>query len=277
MLKIGAHLSISGGYGKALEKAKEISADCLQIFSASPRSWQKPKVGEKEINDFIVRKQALGIEPVYFHASYLINLADNGRVGALSREFLAVELILADKLGIKGSIVHLGSYKENDIKEGYRVLIKNLEEVLKEIPKEIFLLIENAGNHKIGVSLEEIGKIIADLRDKRVKICLDTCHLHAAGFDLSSREKLDDFLLTFDKIVGLERLKVWHLNDSRDPLGSFRDRHDNIGRGSLGLNSFREILNHPQFKDLPFIIETPGFDQKGPDKRNLDILKDLVD
>ena len=125
------------------------------------------------------------------------------------------------------------------------------------------------------MQIEELGEIVKVIADKRLKICLDTCHLHASNYDLSTAEKLDQFLDKFDELVQLDKLELFHINDSRDLLGSLRDRHENIGEGNVGKEVFRLLLSHPKLKDLPFIIETPGFDGNGPDKRNLEILKNL--
>jgi deoxyribonuclease-4 len=275
-MKFGAHLSIVGGYDKALERARSIGANCLQIFSSPPRGWKFPYVSDEQINLFKQTKKQLVIEPVYFHASYLINLADQKLIGQNSVKFLIKELNLADKLGIKGSIVHLGSFKGEKTQEKYNQLLKNIEEILKNTQQKTLFIIENAGNRKIGQSLDEVASIVKDLNNKRVRICLDSCHLWSAGFGLSDSEKLNKFLSDFDKKIGLNKLEVWHLNDSRDPFESFRDRHENIGQGTIGLNEFKIILNNEKINHLPFIIETPGFDNQGPDKKNLDILKTLV-
>lgn len=172
-------------------------------------------------------------------------------------------------MGVKGSIVHVGSFKKDE--PNYEVLEKNIREVLKNTPENTFLIVENAGNRKVGKTLEEIG-IIARW-DKRIKVCLDTCHLHAAGYDLTD---LGLFLETFNAVVGLEKLELFHANDSKDEFGSLRDRHENIGVGKVGLEIFQKLLNNPLLKTMPFICEVPGFENLGPDKRNLDILKDLI-
>ena len=132
------------------------------------------------------------------------------------------------------------------------------------------------GMRKIGRSLDEIASIVKDVNDERVRVCLDTCHLHVAGYDLSTKKKLDDFLVEFERIIGLKRLECFHVNDSRDEFGSLRDRHDNIGEGKVAKDVFKLILNHPKLKALPFLLEVPGFDDTGPDKKNVDILKSLV-
>lgn len=288
MLKIGAHLSISGGYHKAVESIHSKGGNCLQIFSASPRAWNFARPSDNDITDFIETKSKLKIDPVYFHASYLINLALNNRVGQLSKNLLVHELKLASKLGIKGTIVHLGSFKEkthqirlvydraSDV-NSYKTLINSVIEILEKTPQESLLIIENAGNNKIGKNIKEIASIIKGVNNPRVKVCLDTCHLYSAGYDLSTPQKLETFLKEFDSLIGLEKLEVFHFNDSKDPFDSGRDRHENIGKGTIPIETFQLIMTHPKLKHLPFIIETPGFNDKGPDKKNLDILKSLLD
>ena len=276
-IKLGAHLSIAGGFSKTLYSLKDKGGNCLQIFSTSPRSWNFAKVDEESVNKFVKVKKDLKIEPVYFHASYLLNLADLGRVGQFSINFLISELNLAARLGVRGSIVHLGSYKDDKTEEKSKKLIASIKEILEKTPSSTVFIIENAGNRKIGQTVEEIGEIIKETGgNDRLKVCLDTCHLHAVGYDLSAREKLDSFLLNFDKLIGLSRLELIHANDSKDDFGSLRDRHENIGQGKINIEVFRNLLTHPKTEKLPFIIETPGFENKGPDKKNLDILKSLL-
>lgn len=276
-LKLGAHQSISGGYTQALERIKNIGGNCLQIFSSSPRGWNFPKITEQQISDFINLKNKLKINPVYFHASYLINLADEEKTGHLSKMSLITEMNLASKLNIKGSIVHLGSFKNQKSNIKYQKLISNIKEIIEKTPKNSLFIIENAGNRKIGQTLEEISQIVEDIDDKRVRLCFDTCHLFSNGYGFKNVKGLNLFLDKLAKLDLLEKLEVWHTNDSRDEFNSGHDRHDNIGQGKIGIDEFKTLLNHPKTKDYPFIIETPGFDGNGPDKKNLDILKSLID
>lgn len=281
---LGAHVTISKGYSGALEKLNKMGGETLQMFSTSPRGWNVAQVSEDTIKDFRDKKKALGVEPVYFHASYLVNLADTGRVGQLSQNSLIHELKAASKLGVRGSIVHLGSFKRDpdmtpllgDTTPDYGIVSTAIRTILAKTPPNTFFIIENAGNRKIGKDLTEIAKIIKKVGDGRVRVCLDTCHLFSAGYDLSTEHKLEEFLTLFQELIGLDRLEVIHANDSRDPFDSGRDRHANLGQGTLTLEPFRLLLNHPKTRRLPFIIETPGFDDKGPDKENLDILKKLA-
>lgn len=283
-MKIGAHLSIAGGYHKALERVAEIGGNALQIFSASPRGWNRAMINEEQRKLFLETKKKCLIQDVFFHASYLINLADDGRIGVESKKSLIAELAVASQLGVVGSIVHTGSFKGNfpavwDVSQDkkYSVLINNINEVLTATPQDTYLIIENAGNKKIGQNIDEIASIIRDTDNERVKVCLDTCHLYSAGYDLSTSEKMDAFFDEFDKKIGLHRIVVLHTNDSKDPFNSGRDRHENIGEGTLTLEPFKLLLTDKRTRDLPFIIETPGFDGKGPDKKNIDILKGIIE
>ena len=282
-MKIGAHLSIAGGYYKALERIHAIGGNCLQIFSSSPRGWNKSVITDELKQLFLETKKKLAVSDVFFHASYLVNLADDGRIGDESKKSLIAELNVASQLGIIGSIVHIGSFKGDlpavwDVSQDrkYSILIKNINEVLARTPTDTFFIIENAGNKKIGQNIDEITSIIKDVNNERLKVCLDTCHLYSAGYELSTQNKLDAFLVEFDKKIGLQKLVVLHINDSRDPFNSGRDRHENIGEGTLTLEPFKLLIHDKRTQNLAFIIETPGFDGKGPDKKNIDILKGLV-
>lgn len=246
-MKIGAHVSIAGGFDKTEERAVAIGCNCLQIFSSSPRGWDLP-------NPNINFK--FNLNPVYFHATYLINLANAEEIGEKSKKLLIAELNLAGKLGIKGSIIHLGSFKnDND----FQILINNIREILDNTSAESLFIIENSGNKKIGQKMEEIEQILNKINNPRVKVCLDTCHLFAAGYQLTEIDKLPFF----------DRIELIHLNDSKDGFGSGRDRHENIGHGLIGLKEFKSLVNNPKLKDLPFILEVPGFADKGPDEQNV--------
>ena len=245
-MKLGAHQSISGGYQQALKRISNIGGNCLQIFSSSPRGWNFAKPTEDEINQFIELKKKMMIDPVYFHATYLINLADDSRIGHMSKLSLITELNLASKLNVKGSIVHLGSFKDQRSNIKYQKLISNIQEILKKTPKDSFFIIENAGNRKIGQTLEEISRIIKDVNDKRVRLCLDTCHLFSNGYRFKSNNELDAFLDQLEKLDLLGCLELWHVNDSRDEFNSGHDRHANIGEGTIGIDEFKVLLNHPK-------------------------------
>lgn len=281
MIHLGAHVSIAGGISQSIDRITNIGGNCMQIFSASPRGWNAPVISSDDMKVFREKTQTYNIGPVYFHASYLINLADAEQTGEKSKQTLITEMSLQPELGITGSVVHLGSYKKkaspNNIpSEQYETLLENMRYVLEHTPEESLLLIENVGMRKIGLTLEEIADILNRINSNRLKICLDTCHLHAAGYDLKTPDAFESFFDTFDKLIGLDRLELFHMNDSKDPFGSLRDRHENIGQGFVGTSVFTQLVNDPRTKHLPFILETPGFDGKGPDKKNIEIVKSYI-
>jgi len=281
-MKLGAHKSTSGGFHKAVESVHDIGGNCLQIFSTSPRRWLFTEKTDEEVEKFQQAREEFGVDTVYFHASYLINLANKGRVANKSKQSLIHELTLASKLNITGSVVHTASFKDRDGEpiremENYEYMINNIKEIIDEIPDDIYFLAENSANKKVGRNLKDLQAIVEDVDHEQLRICLDTCHLHASGYDLSSKKKFESFLEEFDEKIGMEKLELWHLNDSKDELGDFRDRHENIGEGYVGKETFKQILNHTKTKNMPFIIETPGFDEEGPDKKNIRRLQQLRD
>lgn len=283
MLTIGAHVSITGGYEKALERASSIGATCAQMFSASPRIWSTAGPKQSTPSRFLEAAAKLSISPLYFHATYLINLASDGKIAELSKQTLIRELQLASDMNVAGSVIHLGSYKDTngdmlfDQKDAlYKKMIENIQHILTETPSNTLFIIENAGNRKIGRTIEELGSIVKDVQSHRIKICLDTCHLHAAGYSLETETEYESFLETFDQTVGLHNLALIHLNDSKDKRGSYRDRHENIGRGQIPQEVFIHLLTDKRLNHIPFILEVPGYDKKGPDKQNVDYVKQLV-
>ncbi len=279
---IGAHLSTSGGYAKALEGIALREGNCLQIFSSSPRTWASASPSADSIMQFTKLKSTLRIDPVYFHANYLINLADPETTGEKSVLALIQELHLAHQMGVRGSIVHTGSFKNKNVTRSlkehanYPILLGNIQKVLAQTPEDTFVILENAGTRKIGETIDQLGEIIHDIVNPRLKICLDTCHLHAAGYALTTQHEFDSFLANFDKLIGMDQLELIHMNDSRDSAGSLRDRHENIGQGFVNPHMFQFFLNEKRTRHVPIILETPGFDGNGPDKKNIDILKSFI-
>lgn len=271
-IKVGGHLSIAGGHVNALLKTPEIGGNSLQLFSSSPRNWTVIPPTNEQLQEFLKVKNELSIDPIYFHASYLINLADNGYLGHRSIQNLTEELLLAKKMHVKGTIIHLGSFKIKDQEpsiQQYEILFRNIQQVLTNTPEETLFIIENAGNKKLCNNIDELALVVKSINNPRVKVCLDTCHFHAAGYDLSSQKKFSHFFEDFDSKIGLEKLEVFQINDSKDPLGSFRDRHENIGMGTIPSETFSLLLRDERTKNIPFILEVPGKDKKGPDKENI--------
>lgn len=280
---LGAHVSIAGGMLNAFERIAAIGGNSFQMFSCSPRDWKNPNISEDVIEQFGILKKDRMIGSIYFHANYLINLAAVNYIAELSVKSLITELSLASKLGVTGSVVHTGSFFERKsvsslelTKDKYNNLFHNIWEILANTPEDTVLMLENAGSRKIGTYLEEIGYIIDNLHSPRVKVCLDTCHLHATGYDLVTEQGFEKFLGDVDRTIGWERVELIHLNDSKDARGSFRDRHENIGKGNVGIKALINTLHHPKTKNLSFILEVPGLDGKGPDRENMDLVKQLI-
>lgn len=273
-IKIGAHTSIAGGYSKALDRIADMGLNAMQIFSSSPRSWTLPDPTLDQIESFLVKQKELKISPVYFHATYLINMASCGKLAEISKQALIKDFEIASILGVKGVVIHLGSL--NAVGNSYENLMDNISDVLHAVPSDVKFIIENSGTKKIGTTMEEIFKIVSDLGSTQVGVCLDTCHLYAAGYNLSNQNQFETFFKTFDKQIGLDKLELFHVNDSKDPFASNRDRHENIGQGKVSIDVFRNLFKNPLTKHKPFILEVPGFADKGPDAENVRILKELV-
>lgn len=275
----GAHVSVAGGIENAPQRAKDIGADAIQIFGSSPQSfrYQAPKTLSIEL--FKKRVRDANIRPVFLHGVYLINLAsDNPQLVSLSVKSLIEYQELASEIGSMGTIFHLGSHKGRGLEEVIDQVTRACLNVIENSPENVFLIIENSAGTagKIGGNFSEIGQIIRGIASDKIKVCLDTCHTFVSGYAIHQRGGLRKTLSEFDREIGLDRLTCVHANDSKAPFMSAIDRHENIGQGYMGEKGFEIIVNHPKLKKLPYIIETPGFDQKGPDRKNLDILRSLV-
>lgn len=276
---IGAHVSAAGGIENAPERAKEITADCIQIFASPPQSFSFSEPKTLQIGVFKKRVKDVHIDPVFFHGVYLINLAtENPSLLGISKESLISYQNLAEKIGALGTIFHIGSHKGRGLPLVFNQVVNSCLEILDKSPEGVFLIFENAagGGGKIGTSFSELGEIIRAIGSSKIKVCLDTCHLFASGYAIHEKDGLEKALSEFDREIGLERLVAIHANDSKTPFLSGVDRHENIGEGYIGKKGFEVILNNPKLRDLPFIIETPGFANKGPDKKNVEILRSLV-
>ena len=280
-MKLGAHVSTSGGLDKAIDRAVGIGCEAIQIFGSSPQSWAYKPLPEAQTAIFREKAKEAGIGPVFFHAIYLINL---GTPNPASLEKGISSLIsymnLASDVGASGVIFHPGSHKGAGYDGILKQTVSSIEGVLDNSPEAPWLTLENMagmGQH-IGARFEELGRIITSVdtayRD-RLKICLDTQHSYAAGYDIATKDGLEAMLAEFDECIGLDRLAAIHVNDSKYALGAGVDRHENIGEGYIGLQGFENILSNPAFRDVPFFLEVPGFENKGPDKEDLDILKEI--
>ncbi len=279
-MKIGAHISSAGGINNIFDRAEEIEAEAIQMFISGRTNWRDPVVKEEALVKYQKIKNSSKI-PLFFHGIYLINLAtqDSSHLEK-SKSSLANYTKWAGKLGVSGTIFHLGSHKGVGFQAMEKQICSALVEVLEESDTDTKLIIENSagGGNTIGSSFAEIGSIINHCgKHSRIGVCLDTCHLFAAGYDISTRKGCELVMEEFEKEVGIERLLAVHANDSKTPLGSGRDRHENIGDGYLGYDGFKAIMSHPAFSQVPFLLEVPGLQKEGPDLENILRLKRIRD
>ncbi len=280
-MRFGGHVSINGGLERAIERGIEITADCIQIFVAAPQRWLKANHSDESVAKFIAARQESGIGPVLLHGPYLINLGTTDEeLRKKSIDSLVSQLTWADRLNAMGVVFHVGSSGSGGHEAGMSFAVDALNEVLARSPGNAPLLLETTagGTNSIGGRFEHLGELIRRAGEtSRLQVCLDTCHVFAAGYPICSRDELDRTIEEFDRAVGLGRLTALHLNDSRDPFGSHRDRHANVGEGEIGLEGFGTVVNHPALRDIPGFLEVPGFEDKGPDAENLRRLRALVE
>ena len=273
MPRLGAHLSIGGGIPRAVDRAKASRCDALQIFTKSVGQWRARALPGDEVALFRRRVEETGIQPVVAHNSYLINLAAAApALRAQSIAALGEELDRAETLGLAGLVMHPGSYTTGNEADGLRLIAEGLAQLLRERPRaRTRILLEHTAGQgtNLGYRFEHLASILERLDGSpRVGVCLDTCHLLAAGYDLCSAEGYARTFLEFDRIVGLDRIAVFHLNDSKKPCGSRVDRHEHIGKGCLGLEPFRLLLNDPRFDRLPMLLETPKLETPESKRRS---------
>jgi len=282
-------MSVAGGLPRAVERAVVHRCQALQIFAKNASQWRGRPLPAEEIGEFRARVKAAGIAPVVSHGSYLINLAS--RDAALRRQSLEAmgdELDRAEALGLLGVVLHPGCYTAGDAAGGLALIADALLELLRarRRGRTMVLLEQTAGQGTaLGASFGELAAIIEAMHGHaRVGVCLDTCHLLAAGYDICSPEGYAATFKQFGDLVGFDRLKVFHVNDSKKPLGSRVDRHEHIGHGCLGLEPFRRIVNDKRFRGLPMLLETPKAEGRAKgaievdplDRANLDTLRGLL-
>jgi deoxyribonuclease-4 len=290
MPRLGAHLSIAGGLPRAVDRAEASGCQALQIFTKSAGQWRARELPPEEIALFRRRVRQTKIRPVVAHNSYLINLAAaDTALRARSIESLREELDRAEALGLDGLVMHPGSYTSGTEKGGLKLIADGLAEILASRPdgRTRILLEHTAGQGtNLGHRFEQLAEIIDLLGGSpRIGVCLDTCHLLVAGYDICSEAGYQETFRQFGAIVGFARLKAFHMNDSKKPCMSRVDRHEHIGKGCLGLAPFRRIVNDPRFAKLPMLLETPKVDTPQSrrlsdidplDKINLDVLRRLI-
>jgi deoxyribonuclease-4 len=283
MSSLGAHQSISGGYHKAVERAVECGCDCVQLFTKNNNQWRAKPITAAEAEKFQQSLVENAISHPIAHDSYLINLASPNPL--LWRKSLAAfleELRRAELLGIPYVVTHPGSFTESNEKSGIRQVIRALDEIhdrTKEL-RALCLLETTAGQGTaLGWRFEQLAAILDGVKEPdRLGVCFDTCHVFAAGYPLGTKKEYSATMKAFDQLIGVKRIKAFHLNDSRRELGSRVDRHEHIGRGRMGLEPFRLLLNDRRFKKIPMYLETPkGFDAPGDwDAVNLATLRGLL-
>jgi deoxyribonuclease-4 len=275
-MKIGAHVKTAGGVDKAIDRAEEMGAETIQIFSGAPQAWRRKNYSESEVATYRARVTETGIEPAFIHGLYLVNLAsENPDLLAKSYEALVAEMNAAHLIGARGVIFHLGSHKGAGYDACFRQVVEYCGKVVAATPEDAWLILENSAGMggSVGSRFSELGTIIKECGSPRVKVCLDTQHTFAAGYDLKTPSGIERVMEEFDREVGIERLVAVHANDSKCGLGGGLDRHENIGDGQLGREGFANIMSHAAFRDVPFLLEVPGLDNEGPDKANVDALK----
>jgi deoxyribonuclease IV len=286
---LGAHMSVAGGLPRAVERAVVHRCDALQIFAKNANQWRGRELPREEVRAFRARVKAAGIGPVVSHASYLINLAStSAALRQQSLESMGDELDRAEALGLLGVVLHPGAYTAGNEADGLTLIAEALLALLRARRRgKTMILLENTAGQgtALGATFEQLASIMAKTGDHaRVGVCLDTCHLIASGYDLCSTEGYAATFKQFGRLVGFGRLRAFHMNDSKKPLGSRVDRHEHIGRGFLGLEPFRRIVNDRRFRNLPMLLETPKAEGKatGPiavdplDEQNLDALRGLI-
>ena len=259
MLNIGCHVSSSFGYVKMLEDTIYIGGNTFQWFTRNPRGGAAKELDMDDLNKFLKLRDENGFGLILAHAPYTLNAAsDKEETRDFAREVFKYDLDILEK--IPGSMYnfHPGSHKGQGLDKGIELISEILNEIMSENQKTIILLETMAGKGtEIGSSFNEIRKIIDNVKYKdKIGVCLDTCHVHDAGYDIVNN--LDGVLKEFDEVIGLNYLKAIHLNDSMNCLGSHKDRHEKIGKGYIGLDAIKEIINHPSLKHLPFFLETPN-------------------
>ncbi|MFC1894421.1 deoxyribonuclease IV [Candidatus Dependentiae bacterium] len=262
VILLGAHVSIAGGLHKAIERGEKIGATAIQIFTKSSRSWFAKKLTEKETELFKIKfKKSKQIKIVIAHSSYLINLAAKDKeIEKKSIKSLILELERCHLLKIPYLVLHPGSHVGQGEEEGIKKIAKNLDAVLTNFKEKTSIILETTAGQgtTLGYKFEQLKKILSLCKKKnKIGICIDTCHILAAGYNIKSKKTYNQVMDKFEKILGKTILKVIHLNDSKTDLNSRVDRHANIGKGKIPLSIFKLIMNDKRFQQIPKILETP--------------------
>ncbi len=278
-MRLGVHVSIAGHIYEAIDRAAALGCDTMQIFSRDPRQWRRSRLKPEDIDEFKKRRQASGISPVFVHIPYLINLASaHSDLYRASIKAYIDDIKECEAIGAEYLVTHMGSHKDSSEQMGLKRITSALNKILDRTKKSpVMILLENtagAGSW-LGYKFEHQRKIIDGIERKdRVGVCFDTCHAYVAGYNIASPKGYKDTIGQLDKIVGLKRLKLIHLNDAQDKLGSHHDRHTHIGKGNIGIEGFRRLVCDKRLKDVPLVLETPK-ENEDSDKLNLKTVRNL--
>ncbi len=278
MVRVGVHVSIAGGISNAVDRAAERGCDVFQIFSRNPRGWRIKDLSPEDAESFVLKLEKSGIGPVFDHMPYLPNLASpKDGVYSNSVATLTTELLRCDQLHIPYLVTHMGSHLGAGKAAGLKRIVEAINSAFSAAENGVMLLLENTAGTKnsMGGSFGDIAGIIDALDAKWVGVCLDTCHLFAAGYELRTPDGLDRTIDDFNSNIGLQKLKLVHLNDSKGGLGSGLDRHEHIGLGAIGETGFKTILGCEKLRALPFILETP-IDSRRDDLENMSVARELA-
>lgn len=280
-LKLGAHMSIAGGLYRSLERGNSIGCNTIQIFTRNASRWAAKDVSSDEISLFQKARRAARISPVFAHCSYLINLGCEGEFYARSIDALIAEVIRAEYLGLEFVVLHPGSHMGCGEEQGLKMVVQALNRVFAATSEmKCKIAIENTAGQGncLGSKLEHLQYFIQNSSDpNRMGVCIDTCHLFASGYDLSSKKSYER---TFEELLAripTRKILAIHLNDSKMPLNSKVDRHEHIGKGHVGVEAFRMLMNDPRFAKIPKVLETPKGKDLAEDVMNLNLLRELTE
>ena len=280
--RIGIHISIAGGVQNAAERAYRLGCNTMQIFSSSPRQWKPYELLQRDCDEFRRLREKYDQKPLVIHNNYLVNLASTTpSFLQQSIESFRGEIERALALSADYLVLHPGSFRGSDREQGLRQTAAATAAAAHQLDLAkggLTILIENSAGaeYSLGASFEQVAEVIHYLKDCiPVAACMDTCHTHVAGYDIVSEEGSRQTLSQLDKIIGLKNVRVWHCNDAKAARGSKLDRHQHVGKGTIGAAAFRRLLNDPRLKHAAFIAETP-IDEPGDDRRNVEALKQLV-
>ena len=278
---LGAHMSIAGGVEKAIELGSSINCSAIQLFTKNNNQWKAKPLTDQSVSVFHHTWVQSGIEKIVAHTGYLINLANPGENWVKSMDSMELEIVRAERLGIPYLVMHPGSHLGEGEEYGLKRIADSLNTLMGKYPdyKLVILLETTAGQGtNMGYTFEHLARIMDMLgQPERYGICLDTCHMFSAGYDLRTEKGYNETFDTFDRVLGIDKIKAIHLNDSKTGFASRKDRHEHIGKGTLGLEPFRFLLNDPRLKHIPMVLETPKDKNLTEDKENLKILYSLID